>query len=292
MKHVKRDGKWILVLLLGLGLIVGGCGDDDDDDDGGSNPKPTRTNTRPAGPTRTPTATRTPGGVNPTPTRGGGSQQGLETVEAIIASILPTISSFSEFAALGGVPGAGGGGQISIPVPCPAGGTLQASCSGNKLDIDFNNCRVGIPGGPSTLIDGDFEVSLGGSCFSPNPNGAVAIDFVGRVETVSPQTNQPLSLSFDLHITNTPRGGGVVESDIDGTVETGCVGEVTIETREPIVTRTGADCPTGGLIYVSTSEVQALVRYTGGGGLEIDLGADGSVDETFESCLDADSGDC
>jgi len=292
MRHKKKDLKWILVLFLAVGLVAGGCGDDDDDDDdGGSNPRPTATLTQPAGPTRTPTSTRTPGGPEPTPTRGG-NQAGLEEVEAIISSILPTISTFSQFASLAGGPGAGGGGQISIPVPCPGGGTLQASCSGSQLDIDFNGCRIGIPGGPSTLIDGDFEVSLNGSCFSPNPNGTVTIDFAGSVQTTSPLTNQPISLSFDLHIANTLKGGGVVESDIDGTVETACVGEVTIETREPIVSRSGASCPIGGLIYVATSEVEALVRYTSSGGLEIDIDADDSVDESLDSCLDADSGNC
>jgi hypothetical protein len=294
MKFERKDRKWALVLLLGASLVVNACGDgDDDDDDGGGPGAPTRTNTQPAGQTRTPTATRTPGGADtPTRTPGGGNQAGLADVEAIISSILPTIATFAEFGNLAGG-GAGGGGQIGgITVPCPSGGTLAPSCAGNELEISFNDCRIGIPGGPSTLIDGTFAIVTSGSCFSPSPTGTVTIDFAGRVETTSPLTNEAISLSFDLTITNTTLSSGVVQSDIDGTVDTACVGEVTIETREPIVTSLGSTCPTGGLVLVSTSEVEALVRYTSGGGLEIDLDADGSVDESLDSCLDAESGDC
>lgn len=63
-------------------------------------------------------------------------------------------------------------------------------------------------------------------------------------------------------------------------------GTITIQTLEPIVTKMGADCATAGKIKV-TGDVVATVTYTSAGGLTIDSGSDGTVDETFGSCLDA-----
>jgi hypothetical protein len=47
------------------------------------------------------------------------------------------------------------------------------------------------------------------------------------------------------------------------------------------------DCPTSGVIKV-TGDQSATITSTATGGVEIDNGSDGTVDEILESCADAD----
>jgi hypothetical protein len=87
-------------------------------------------------------------------------------------------------------------------------------------------------------------------------------------------------------------GPDAVFLGLDGTFSTDCVGEVTVQTSEPL--RLGVDdtCLTGGSLEVVVGGATATVEYTRGGGLEIDYGSDGSTDQTYASCQDVELEEC
>lgn len=79
---------------------------------------------------------------------------------------------------------------------------------------------------------------------------------------------------------------------LDGTVSTDCVGDVTVQTLEPLRLPAGAECPTGGSLEALVSGGSATVNYTASGGVELDYGSDGSIDDTFDSCEELTSDTC
>lgn len=289
-----------VVMTVCLSLFAG-C-DDDDGKGGSGTPKPTATRTNTAAPTNTvpPGSTATPtapaGVATPTATQGSGSGPSLEDAEAVISGILPSIVSLSSFGSLAGGSAAGAGGQIGgFPVPCPSGGTLTFSCGasggGSQTSISFNDCQVnGGSGGPSLRIDGDFMQTTTVACFTPQPVGApINVDFAGQVD-VSGQT--PISATFDMAVVVTPRAGGITVLVADGTVSASCVGSVEIDTLEEIIVPADRGCPTQGRLRANLSSGSVEILNRAGGAVDIDLGANGSVDSQLDECTDADADDC
>lgn len=86
--------------------------------------------------------------------------------------------------------------------------------------------------------------------------------------------------------------GEAVALDINGTLTTDCVGEVTVETLEPLHLTESSECFTGGRLRAELADGAAIIGYTPNGGLEIDFGADGSVDERVDSCQELVSEQC
>jgi hypothetical protein len=61
------------------------------------------------------------------------------------------------------------------------------------------------------------------------------------------------------------------------------------ETIEPPRLAAGEPCPhAAGLLHITLPNgAHSLTRYTENGGVELDFGADGEVDQTFASCTDS-----
>lgn len=111
---------------------------------------------------------------------------------------------------------------------------------------------------------------------------------VNNTLTVSIPSSDPVVITWE-----TVAGGVDVTVNGSYTMSSSCLtGSLTIETIEalffPISEETELpDCPTSGVIEV-TGDQTATITFTATGGMEIDNGSDGTVDETFESCADAD----
>lgn len=288
---------------LALCTALAGC-DGKDGNGGSTSPSPTRTPTSAS-------ATNTPGaGATATPTRpssgptatatatGAPNQQELKKVEAVIASVIPSVLDLQSFGGLagGGVPRSARTGLPPITAPCPAGGNLKFSCDssggGSRTEIDFNTCKIGATGVPTTTIDGLFAQTIQAPCFSPPPaNGALGIEFRGTINTTDPSNGQPLTFTLDMGMTIQQTSSGT-RLDFDGSVDTDCVGRVQVKTLETITIPNGGSCPTAGRIRVTVSGVNHEVRYTSSGGVQIDLKGDGTIDDTLASCQDADEGSC
>jgi hypothetical protein len=300
-----RQVRWAVPVLAALLVSAAGCGDDNDN--GGGTPKPTatRTSTRtptvaaptvtPGGPTLTPTATSVPQATN---TPGGGSFSGAPTVQRFLSGVLGTVSSLSDFAGGGSQAATAGQAAISLPpiaVPCLSGGTIQTGCTadggGSQLSFTFAGCTTSA-GGVRTFLDGTIGIDSPAGCPGvPLPVGqpfGVVVD--ATIEASGRGRN--VSGSFDVMETVTLNADGSSLVEANGSVDTECTGAVSFETIEPLTYPANGDCATGGQMRVMVDGGDALVTFTSAGGLEIDYGADGSVDDTFRSCTDAQLKKC
>jgi hypothetical protein len=300
--------RWGAPLLAALLITAAGCGSDDDDNNGTPRPTATRTSTRtpttvptspPAtptagGPTLTPTATQIPAATN-TP----GGFAGAETVQKFVSGVLGSIAGLSDLA------GGGSSGQLQsgraalvlppIPVPCTNGGTTTIGCTasgtGSDLTFTFAQCR-NRGGGAETYIDGLIAIDSPAGCPGvPLPTGqAFGVDVDARIESTA--GGKTTAGDFDVLETVTLGADGSATVDASGSVDTECTGAVSFETIEPLVYPADAACGTGGAIRVMLDGGDSIVRLTSGGGVEIDYGADGSVDESYARCTDAALASC
>lgn len=300
-----RQTTWAASALAALLLTAAGCGDDDDNNNGTPRPTATRTATRtatlavptetPGGPTRTPTATPIPNATN---TPGGGSASEA-TVQRFLSGVLSTVATLSDFAGGGSQAAATSGrAAIQLPpiaVPCPNGGTIQTGCTpdggGANLTFTFAGCTTQ-GGGVRSFLDGTIAIDSPAGCPGvPLPVGQpfgvevdATIEVTGRGENVGGSFNvvETVTLNAD--------GSAVVEAD--GSVDTECTGAVSFETLEPLVYPANGDCATGGAMRVTVDGEASRVVFTAGGGLDVDYGDDGSIDESYASCTDPSLESC
>jgi len=135
----------------------------------------------------------------------------------------------------------------------------------------------------------DFSVDLvaaGSPCF-------MRATLNGQLEwREQDRTVQLTTVYNDFRITEREDGDGVLVTQ-DGSLTTDCVGDLEYETLEPLRLTAGATCPTAGLLRITLPDgATSLTRYTETGGVELDFGADGEVDQVFETCTDPDFAQC
>jgi hypothetical protein len=89
-----------------------------------------------------------------------------------------------------------------------------------------------------------------------------------------------------------PFQAGALLLRLNGTVGTDCLGDVTLSTIEPVRIASGDTCFTAGRLETKLGDGTALVTYAESAGLDVDLGADGSVDRHFATCTDVPADQC
>lgn len=297
--------RWVAAMAALCLVGAAGCGDDDNGGNGGT-PRPTAT-TRPtntpggatptqaAGATPTRTFTPVPGATN---TPGGSS--GAVTVQRFVSGVLGSIASLSDFA--GGGTGAalrrGAAIQIPLPpiaVPCTNGGTLTTGCTpaggGSDLTFTFDACR-NRGGGAESFLDGTIAIDSPAGCPGiPLPVGqpfGVTVD--ARIEASG--GGNDVAGDFDVVETVTLGNDGSATVEAAGSVDTSCTGAVSFETLQPLFYPAGAECGTAGVMRVQAGGESHRITLTAGGGVELDYGDDGSVDESFARCTDAGLAQC
>jgi hypothetical protein len=92
----------------------------------------------------------------------------------------------------------------------------------------------------------------------------------------------------DLQIVQPPPDGALL-LELNGTVGTDCLGPVTLSTVEPLRVEPGDTCFTAGRLDYQFKGT-ASTTYTESG-LDLDFGADGSVDQHFATCTDVPATD-
>lgn len=317
----RRGAGWKVGLAVALACgALAGCSDDDG---GGTVPSPTpagqatstRTPTTAGAPTHTATPvagantatpTATPDAANPTHTPGGGSGD-QAAVEAFVSGVFGGIVAIADLAGGGSssgalVAGSPGGSQLPpinlppITTDCTESGTRTFSCSaggsGALVKLVFASCRDAA-NGVDSFIDGTFDLDVPGSCLTAFPI-ALGTTFRATVDAALEATvdGETTAGDFDVVETITIRTDRGVEIAVDGEVTTDCVGTVGIETTETIVVAPDTTCPDQGELRLGLDGGPSRVRYAGGGAFEIDLGANGSVDDTFASCDDSSLEQC
>jgi hypothetical protein len=170
-------------------------------------------------------------------------------------------------------------GTFSEKVDENADAVLDGDSRGDFEDFVI---AVGVSNFDSRCMPTDFVTSESGMfSFMDNLEGHNAL-------TVSIPSSDPVVITWE-----TVAGGAEVTVNGSYTLTSFCfTGSLTIETMEalffPISEETELpDCPTSGVIE-ATGDPTATMTFTATGGMEIDNGSDGTVDETFESCADAD----
>lgn len=262
-----------------------------------------------ATPTRAPaqpTFTRTPESGEPTATAGaptqtpGGGNATQAKVEKFVSSILGGLSGLGAFALPASVASLGGGAfdfpPIDIPmdippttVDCSASGqqTLSCTTAGGKgtFKIQFANCHNAVVGGEA-FLDGLISVALPGSCFLPEFGNDKPFDVVVNAAIDTMSNGDRVAGTFDLTEVVTQRPGNLIEFSVDGTAATDCVGQVALQTLTPITIPTNGNCARAGALAVTIDGDRSAVRFTDGGGLDIDLGDNGSVEQSYNDCSD------
>lgn len=95
----------------------------------------------------------------------------------------------------------------------------------------------------------------------------------------------------DFRIVQVP-SGNALNLDISGTIGTDCIGDVSLVTTDPLRLVPGDVCISGGRIEAELDQGTVAVTYTASGGLDLDFGIDGSVDQSFSTCQELVSDDC
>ena len=125
------------------------------------------------------------------------------------------------------------------------------------------------------------------------PNGCT-IDAAlrGSMTNADVRAGSQFTTTFtDFHVDQHPQAG-VLFLGLNGTVDTDCLGNVTLSTIEPVRIAPGATCFTAGRLETRFGDGTASVTYTESAGLDFDFGADGSVDQHFDTCTDVPVDKC
>ncbi len=158
--------------------------------------------------TAVPTATSAPT-APPTPTTGSGQLQGIDALQALVAGIVPAVSSFAEFGDTGGGASAADGVKRGFPLPpittpCTGGGTVTFSCApnggGSQTDLEFASCRFVAPDGFESTIDGSFRQVSPVGCFGSTfpPGAQLTMNFDGSFSANDPTAGEMFSGTFDM----------------------------------------------------------------------------------------------
>ena len=215
-------------------------------------------------------------------------------MQKFVSGVLGSIASLSDLAGGGSTTRAATDrASLQIPpiaIPCSAGGTIATACtpggSGSQLTFTFDACRNG-SGNAQTFIDGTFDIDSPNGCPGiPLPVGQ-AFGVVVDAHIEAGAGGNRTAGDFNVTETVTINADGSSMVDASGTVNTDCAGSVSFETIEPLVYPASGNCGTGGKLRATVDGEDSLVTLTPSGGLEIDYGADGSIDDSFASCTAA-----
>ncbi|MGH7789296.1 MAG: hypothetical protein ACRERC_20670 [Candidatus Binatia bacterium] len=105
--------------------------------------------------------------------------------------------------------------------------------------------------------------------------GLTANDFASRTA---------FNATFDDFRITQVQSDDALNLDVSGTIGTDCIGEVSLVTTEMLRIVPGAACLSGGRVEATLADGTVAVTYTASGGLDLDFGIDGSIDQRFATC--------
>lgn len=166
-------------------------------------------------------------------------------------------------------------------------------CAGDDASFMMNGTMSSMSAGGAT----DFDLVVNNLLVAVSSAGepcVVTLQIDGSMSVDDAAGERALSQSFDdFAMTFTALPNDRVAFTLDGALDVECVGNVMFETVEPVIFVGFAECPADGLVEVTLENgVKARIGFTTEGGIELDHGADGSVEQTFPSCHHDDIEDC
>jgi hypothetical protein len=121
----------------------------------------------------------------------------------------------------------------------------------------------------------------------------VFTDVDGRIDGNDAITGVLTSQTYDFFgVEEYPGFGGTFFLGLNGDLITDCLGLISVQTNEFLELQPGAVCPVSGEVLIDTDSETTAVGYTSGGGVTFDVGADGSIEDARDSCLDLNLSEC
>lgn len=241
-----------------------------------------------ATPTAAPTRTPTPGQPS------GDSA----SVEKFITGFIGSFSDLTDVASPQGQGGGSGFNPFPITSPCQIDGTQTFNCvaaaGGNEIEIQFDEC-LSRSGNLSTELEAIIVLNTAGNCLTNlfPPNSTYNMSFDGRVTETNLSTGAIFTADNDVIITFSVQSNGTVRMSLMGAGTASCIpGTSTFSTTEELVIPMNSDCPTSGRLRVEIAGEGAHEVIYSNSGVQIDLGADGSIDRQFNSCTDPSLEQC
>ena len=149
-------------------------------------------------------------------------------------------------------------------------------------------------GSGNVLVDSQSDVhalEIGVSSTQGPAGCAVAAALNGSLTGADFRVGSLFSIDFtDFHIVQAPQAGALLLG-FNGTVNTDCLGAVPLSTVEPLRLTPGNTCFTGGRLEAQLRAGTVAVTYAENG-LDLDFGADGSVERHFAACTDVPPDPC
>jgi hypothetical protein len=154
-------------------------------------------------------------------------------------------------------------GFMHVETEDPAGTTL------NVTNATFTNTTI-------AMVAEQFGEKCDPVIYTTTINGAASFT-TGENTFAGTYTNYAM---------RNDRTSGTSMLTVSGTIDSECFGTpVQFATHTPLTAGNAGGCPLGGEVDVSHDGTTDRIRYTDTGGVEIDKGNNGSVDDSFDSCL-------
>jgi hypothetical protein len=154
-------------------------------------------------------------------------------------------------------------GSMQVETKDPGGTTLSVTSA------IFNNTTI-------AMVVEQFGENCNPVIYRTTINGAASF-------TTGENTFAGMYTDYTLRNDST---SGTSMLTVSGRIDSECFGTpVQFATHTPLTAGDAGGCPLGGEVDVSHDGTTDRIRYTDTGGVEIDKGIDGTVDDSFDNCL-------
>ena len=176
---------------------------------------------------------------------------------------------------------------------------VDLSCSSGDCQCTYDTVALHVTGGINVVSKDPLDVtrSTTQAIFNGTDIAITVQQYASQCVPViySMQVDGNVSLTTDGHAFAATFANYMLADDatsgtdmvtITGGVSSDCLGApINVTTVTSLAITNGKPCPVAGALQVAADVHTDLVSYSAGG-VQIDLGNDGSVDETFDTCLD------
>lgn len=182
-------------------------------------------------------------------------------------------------------------GGCTVSQPDPFGFGIRGD---GRRSIDGELQQFQSDGFGHVLVDSEsdihgLEIGFGSMQEADGCRAAAALN--GSLTSADFRVGTLFSTVFtDFHIVQAPQAGALLLG-FNGTVDTDCLGPVTLSTIEPLRITPGDTCFSAGRLEAQLEAGRVSATYVASG-LDLDFGADGNVDRHFAACTDVPPDPC
>ena len=174
------------------------------------------------------------------------------------------------------------------PIPCGIGGQGTVACrplgDGVRWSIELRACSGGFVGIDVGTIDGTMMIDTFGECYEDVPANSAQVVFNGEID------DGGVAVVYSSIVGGEVDALGATRGFVGGTFSADCLGAELEVTSTVVELAPGGNYLSGGSVQLGLQESSDFVSshevFFLPGGLEVDVGADGTVDTAFTGCED------